>query len=49
MNHYSLVSSPGGLHNQDLIIEQVRESSPTILLVLPDQEMVLRFVGPFRE
>ncbi len=49
MNHYSLVSSPGILHNQDLIIEQEQECSPTILLVLPDQEMVLRFVAPFWE
>lgn len=44
VNHYSLVSSPGALHNQDVIIEHVRECSPTILRVLPDQEMVLRQV-----
>lgn len=41
VNHYSLVSSPGALHNQDVIIERVRERSPTILRVLPDQETVL--------
>lgn len=49
VNHYPLVSSPGGLYNRDLIIEQVRECSPTILLVLPDQETVLRFVALFWE
>lgn len=41
VNHYSLVSSPGALHNQDVIKEHVRERSPTILRVLPDQETVL--------
>lgn len=41
VNHYSLVSSPGALHNQDVIIEHVRERSPTILRVHPDQETVL--------
>lgn len=49
VNHYSLVLSLGGLHNQDVIIERVRECSPTILLVLPDQETVLRFVALFWE
>lgn len=41
VNHYSLVSSPGALHNQDVIIEHVRGRSPTILRVHPDQETVL--------
>lgn len=41
VNHYSLVSSPGALHNQDVIIEHVCERSPTILRVHPDQETVL--------
>lgn len=49
VNHYSLVSFLGSLHNQDLIIEQVREYSPTILPVLPDQEKVLRSVALFWE